>query len=163
MMVMPEFLDEDVDVSEEILHETVEHGENEAPESEQIEEIIAIADNMTASAIEEAAEEVGADLNQISLGAVRDAFETMEEPETEETSESEEEEDTDEEVTEEAEGTDETDSDADYDDIVSGTIGDAKDELEDLANPDWDAALEAEEENKNRTTFIDWLETRVEQ
>ncbi|MFB6292135.1 MAG: hypothetical protein ABEI58_01940, partial [Candidatus Nanohaloarchaea archaeon] len=63
---------------------------------------------------------------------------------------------------EEEEKEDETESEADYEDIVSGTISDAKDALEELDEPDYEAALKAEKDNKNRTTFIDWLETRVE-
>jgi len=33
--------------------------------------------------------------------------------------------------------------------------------LNDLENPDFEAALEAEEEDKNRTTFKDWLEGKA--
>ncbi len=51
-------------------------------------------------------------------------------------------------------------SEVDYDEIVSGTISDAKDELEGLEDPDYEAALKAEKAGKNRTTFIDWLESR---
>ena len=164
MKSLPEFLHRNVDVEEEILHEVVEGDEDETTESEKIEKIISEADNMTASAIEDAAEEVGVDIEDISLGDIRDAFEVMEEePETEEVEdESKADEEAPEENTEDSEETDETDSDVDYESIVSGTIGDAKDDLEDLSNPDWDAALEAEENDKNRTTFIDWLETRIE-
>ncbi len=66
------------------------------------------------------------------------------------------------EAEEEETGEDTETSSADYEEILSGTISDAKDALEDLENPDWEAALKAEESNKNRTTFIDWLEKRVE-
>jgi ribosomal protein S24E len=48
----------------------------------------------------------------------------------------------------------------DYKDAVSGTITDAKDVLGDMEDVDWDAAIEAEKENKNRTTLIDWLESQ---
>jgi small subunit ribosomal protein S3 len=167
MKSLPEFLHRDVDVEEQILHEVIEDEEEGEAESEKIEKIISEADNMTASAIEDAAEQVGVDLEDISLGDVRDAFEAMEEePETEETTEEVDESKADEELpeenTEESEESETTDSDADYESIVSGTISDAKEDLEDLSNPDWEAALEAEENDKNRTTFIDWLETRVE-
>lgn len=54
----------------------------------------------------------------------------------------------------------ETSSTTDYDSIVSGTISDAKDELSSLENPDFEAALAAEEDNKNRKTFIEWLESQ---
>ncbi|MFB6100107.1 MAG: hypothetical protein ABEK16_02435 [Candidatus Nanohalobium sp.] len=43
---------------------------------------------------------------------------------------------------------------------VSGTITDAKDALGDMDDVDWDAAIEAEKDNKNRTTLIDWLESQ---
>lgn len=94
--------------------------------------------------------------------------ETIEEQE--ETGETEVEEDGAEEEQEDGEAEEETDveeddvseEDIDYEEIVSGTISDAKDALNDLDNVDWDAALEAEKDNKNRTTFIDWLESRAE-
>lgn len=49
-----------------------------------------------------------------------------------------------------------------YADIVSGTITEAKEALKDLEEPDFKAALQAEKDNKNRTTLIDWLENQVE-
>ncbi|MFB6208753.1 MAG: 50S ribosomal protein L10 [Candidatus Nanohaloarchaea archaeon] len=52
--------------------------------------------------------------------------------------------------------------DVDYGEIVSGTISDAKEELQEVENPDWEAALEAEKENKDRSTFKDWLEGKTE-
>jgi ribosomal protein S24E len=68
-----------------------------------------------------------------------------------------------EELEEEAETTtEETEVTEDYQEIVSGTITDAKDEIEDLDSPDYEALIKAEEENKNRTTFIDWLESQKE-
>ena len=51
---------------------------------------------------------------------------------------------------------------AEYDEIVSGTITDAKDALKDMDEPDYEAALAAEKDNKNRTTLVDWLENQVE-
>lgn len=53
-----------------------------------------------------------------------------------------------------------TDSDVDYEEIVSGTITDAKDQLNELENPDYQQALEAEEANKDRKTFKEWLEAQ---
>jgi ribosomal protein S24E len=47
-----------------------------------------------------------------------------------------------------------------YEEAVSGTITEAKDALGDMDDVDWDAAIEAEKENKNRTTLIDWLESQ---
>lgn len=55
-----------------------------------------------------------------------------------------------------------TESSAEYDEIVSGTITDAKDALNDMDDPDYEAALEAEKDNKNRTTLVDWLESQIE-
>jgi ribosomal protein S24E len=49
-----------------------------------------------------------------------------------------------------------------YEDIVSGTITDAKDAINDLEDPEYKALIEAEVENKNRTTLVDWLESQME-
>lgn len=51
-------------------------------------------------------------------------------------------------------------TDADYEEIVSGTISDAKEQLQELKNADYDAALQAEKDGKNRTTFVEWLESQ---
>jgi ribosomal protein S24E len=45
-------------------------------------------------------------------------------------------------------------------DAVSGTITEAKDTLQAMESVDWKAAIEAEKDNKNRTTLIDWLENQ---
>lgn len=70
------------------------------------------------------------------------------------------------EPTQQEEGAEETEEitkdDVNYEEIVSGTISDAKDDLQELDEPDYEAALEAEKGNKNRTTLVDWLETRVD-
>ena len=145
MKELPQFMHRDVDVSEEILHHT-EEGEEAQDKTETIEEIIQEADNMTSSELERAIEEKASAVEgetDISKDEVRDAFEEIEEDqdeseqETEETSEDESEEET-------------TDSETDYDEIVSGTISDAKDMIGELDDPDFDALLEAEESNKNR-------------
>jgi ribosomal protein S24E len=66
-----------------------------------------------------------------------------------------------EETEEETETTEEPGSSEDsYEAIVSGTISDAKDQLNDMDEPDYEAALEAEKAGKNRTTLIDWLEAQ---
>ncbi len=49
---------------------------------------------------------------------------------------------------------------AEYEEIVSGTITDAKDALKEMESPDYQAAIKAEKDNKNRTTLIDWLESQ---
>ncbi|MFB6147820.1 MAG: 50S ribosomal protein L24 [Candidatus Nanohaloarchaea archaeon] len=81
--------------------------------------------------------------------------------ETEETGEEETGEVEEPEEVEEEEETEE--ASADYGEIVSGTISDAKEQLQELEGVDYEAALEAEKENKNRTTFIDWLESQAEE
>ncbi len=171
MKKMPDFMHRDVDVEEELLHETVEHGDVEPKES-RLEKILAAADNMTSAEIEEAMEDLELDTADITIDEVRDAFERKEsgEPltddaEGEEKEEAEETEETgeDEEDAGEAEESEDSSTELDYEEIVSGTISDAKDRLEEVENPDWEAALGAEKDNKNRTTFIDWLETRVDQ
>ena len=50
----------------------------------------------------------------------------------------------------------------DYREAVSNTITDAKQALNDMDDVDWSAAIEAEKDNKNRTTLIDWLESQAE-
>lgn len=57
-------------------------------------------------------------------------------------------------------GTESTASDVEYEEIVSGTITDAKDQIQDMENPDYEKALEAEEANKDRKTFKEWLEAQ---
>ncbi len=49
---------------------------------------------------------------------------------------------------------------AEYEEIVSGTITEAKEALGEMESPDYKAAIEAEKANKNRTTLIDWLESQ---
>jgi large subunit ribosomal protein L24 len=51
---------------------------------------------------------------------------------------------------------------ADYDAIVSGTISDAKDQIEELDEPDFNALIEAEESNKDRKTLKEYLENQKE-
>ncbi len=167
MKEMPDFMHRNVDVEEEIYHETVEDGET-AAKADQIEQIIAEAENMTSAEIERAIEELE-DIQEAEIDAneVREVFESddfdedmvekHEEDTTEEVEETE-----DEAEDEEVEETDTEEPDVDYDEIVDNTISDAKDEISELENPDYEALLEAEEDNKNRTTFIDWLENRKE-
>lgn len=74
-----------------------------------------------------------------------------EEEEHEETTHSKEEEN-EEEKTEKAE--------ANYEDIVGGTISDAKEKIAETDNPDFDAILKAEKTNKDRKTFKEWIESQ---
>ncbi len=64
-------------------------------------------------------------------------------------------------IEQETEAEEESSSSAEYDDVVSGTITEAKEALSDMEEPDYQAAKEAEEANKNRTTLIDWLEDQI--
>jgi small subunit ribosomal protein S24e len=49
-----------------------------------------------------------------------------------------------------------------YEEPVSGTITEAKDALGDMEEPDYEAALQAEKENKDRKTLKDWLKNQIE-
>ncbi len=62
----------------------------------------------------------------------------------------------------EADQASETEVTEEYEEIVSGTITDAKNALGDMEEPDYEAALKAEKENKNRATLTDWLESQME-
>ena len=113
--------------------------------------------------VEEALEEDEEDeMMQQMQGGESGAHEQFEEDEEEEeTSETEVEDDTEEpedEETEEAE--DSEDKETDYQEIVSGTITDAKDAIGELETPDYQELLEAEKENKDRKTFKQWLENQ---
>ncbi|MFB6292310.1 MAG: 30S ribosomal protein S3, partial [Candidatus Nanohaloarchaea archaeon] len=77
MKEMPEFKHRDVDVDEEILHETIEHGEEE-PKETRMEKILAEAENMTSAEIERAIEELEVEASDISKGELREAFEDFE-------------------------------------------------------------------------------------
>jgi len=48
----------------------------------------------------------------------------------------------------------------DYEEIVSGTIGEAKESLNGMEDPDYEKALEAEKNNKDRKTMKEWLENQ---
>ncbi|MEF8880440.1 MAG: hypothetical protein V5A72_01245, partial [Candidatus Nanohaloarchaea archaeon] len=43
---------------------------------------------------------------------------------------------------------------------VSGTITEAKETLQEMEDVNWKAVIEAEKENKNRSTLVDWLESQ---
>ena len=171
MESLPEFQHRKIDVQKEIFHKTIsdEDAENR---TERIDEVIDEAENMTSAELERAIEHRGEEIetSDIDKNDVRDAFEAREEEEeNEEVAESHEpeesEEDTvdDEEAAEvDAEESDESEGDeSEYEEIVSGTIGDAKDLIDELDDPDYGALLQAEQANKNRTTFVDWLEAKI--
>ncbi len=50
-----------------------------------------------------------------------------------------------------------------YEDILSGTVEEAKNEILELEDPDYERLLEAEAEGKNRKTVRQWLEKRLEE
>ena len=172
MESLPEFQHRKIDdVQKEIFHKTISD-EDAANKTSRIEDVIEEAENMTSGEIERAIEDRGKEIetSDIEVNEVRDAFEEIDEAEddSEEEATSEEPEDeskADEEAPEEdTEEAEESEGDeAEYEEIVSGTITDAKEAIEDMDNPDYEALLEAEENDKNRTTFVDWLETRVEE
>jgi small subunit ribosomal protein S3 len=193
MKEMPEFLHRDVDVQEEIFHETVTDEDAQA-KSERIQQVIKEADNMTSSELERALEEQDEimETGDISKSEVREAFEDLDEEELEETEEPEEdeaedsseeeeteepesdeteEEDVEDEVEEQGEVEEETEdeseaeesgSEVDVEELVSGTISDAKEEIKAMDQPDFGAILEAEKDNKDRKTFKQWLENQQE-
>lgn len=179
MKDLPDFMHRNVDVEQELMHEVIEDEES-AAKADRIEEVITEAENMTSSEIERAIEELEeVKTDDIERDEVRDVFENEDRPEeteedTEEADEADDSEDVEEEVekeseTEEQDADEEDDSEdetsseeVDYSEIVDGTISDAKEQIGDLENPNYEALLEAEEGNKNRTTFIDWLENKKE-
>ncbi len=163
MKQMPEFMHRDVDVEEEILHETVEHDEEVPPKSERMEKIIAEAENMTSAEIDRVIEEHEIEDGDITKQEIRDAFEEGGEPEEEDTEdEGEETEEAESKGQVEDESEKETGASSDYGDIVSGTISDAKEKLEEMENVDWEEVLEAEKDDKDRKTFKQWIERRVD-
>lgn len=46
----------------------------------------------------------------------------------------------------------------DYEEIVSGTVSDAKEAINELESPDYKALIEAEKEGKDRKTLIEFIE-----
>ncbi|MFQ3274915.1 MAG: small subunit ribosomal protein S3 [Candidatus Nanohaloarchaea archaeon] len=168
MKEMPDFMHRDVDVEKELMHETIE-APDEAEKPEIISNIIEEAEDMTSAEIERAIEELeGIQEADVSKEEVREAFEKgeveteTEEPEVEETSEESEESESEADEETPEPDTESSEEEVDYEEIVSGTISDAKEELDDLDNPDYEAALEAEKDNKDRKTFKDWLENKKE-
>ncbi|EHK00786.1 hypothetical protein HRED_02950 [Candidatus Haloredivivus sp. G17] len=130
--------------------------------------VIAEAENMTSGELERVLEEIEVSTEDLSTTDIREAFEDMDEDDISNVEESEDEEHVDESEADEekaevnSEESEESEGDeAEYEEIVSGTIGDAKDMIDDLDNPDFEALIEAEQDNKNRTTFIDWLEGKA--
>lgn len=61
---------------------------------------------------------------------------------------------------------DETEADSasavDYSEVADSNMDEFKSALEDAENPDYEAALEAEKNNKDRKTMKEWIERRIE-
>ncbi len=129
-------------------------------EKYEVEDIAAI--EVDEEEVEEALEEDEEEemMQQMQSGGDSGAHEQFEDEEDEETEEETDDPEDKEGSVEEVDEDEETS--ADYSEIVGGTIGDAKEDLQDMENPDYEAALEAEKADKNRTTFVDWLENKVE-
>jgi len=161
---MPQFLHRNVDVSEEVLHLSTGEGRQK---EDRIHELIVEADDMTSASLEDALEskEDKIRVDDISKEEIRDTFESVEDMDalkeeySDEASEAEEPEET---QTEESDST-ESEPDQSAEDIVSGTIADAKDAISELDDPDFSELMEAESDGKNRKTFKSWLEERREE
>ncbi len=52
---------------------------------------------------------------------------------------------------------------SDYEEVISGTVSEAKAEIQELEDPDYRKILQLERENKNRKTLKEWLEERVDE
>lgn len=179
MKELPEFMHRDVDVSEEILHQSEGAEADEAEKPEIIDEIIQEAEDMTSAeierAIEELPEEMGA--SEISKGEIRDAFENqpdeLEEEELDEEAEEAVEEAAEEieeakeeavEAEEEIEEVEEELEDLDHEEVVSSTVKEAKEQIreleEELEKLPVEELVEAEESGKSRKTLLEWLRNR---
>jgi ribosomal protein L31E len=53
-------------------------------------------------------------------------------------------------------------SSKDYSDVVGGTVGDAKDAISEMEDPDYEALLEAEKSGKDRKTLKEFIEGKME-
>ncbi len=84
-----------------------------------------------------------------------------EETEDEDTEESEDEEEQEDESEEEEAEDEEEEPDEEYEEILSGTVGEAKDAIQELDNPDYERLLELEEEGKDRKTLKQFIENQM--
>lgn len=55
-----------------------------------------------------------------------------------------------------------SESSEEYEEIVSGTITEAKEALKNMEEPDFEKALTAEKSGKERKTLINWIEDQIE-
>jgi small subunit ribosomal protein S3 len=129
--------------TEDISKEEIRDAFDSADAVEELEEKAEEIEEEVEEAIEEeTGEELEEDLEELEDEAEEVAEEAAEEAD-------EEAEEVEEEMEEKAE---------EIEEIVSGTISDAKDAIAELDSPDFDALLKAEEEDKDRKTFKEWLE-----
>jgi hypothetical protein len=49
-----------------------------------------------------------------------------------------------------------------HEEVLEGTVDEAKDSIRDLDDPDYENLLEAEKEDKSRKTLVSWLESRLD-
>ena len=135
---MPDFMQQE-DQETGVQHET----SSEAPGSDEdvISQIIEEAENMTSAEITRAIETMEeVEPADIDKQEVREAFEDR---------------DTSQEK-EEQQGED--NDQHNYSEIVEQNISEAKESIEQIQNPDYQKVLEAEKDNKQRKTFISWIE-----
>ena len=125
-------------------------------------ESIKVDDEEVEEALEEDEEEEMMQQMQGGQSGAHEQFEDMDDEELEEVKEKIEDEVDEEEIVEEAEDSDEEteSSETDYSSVVSENIGDVKDAVSEMENPDFDALIEAEESNKNRKTMIEYFENQ---
>ncbi|PSG99477.1 MAG: hypothetical protein BRC29_05155 [Nanohaloarchaea archaeon SW_7_43_1] len=129
----------------------LDHGGESTPSTEDIKSRVAAENDLDTEKIEVQKVYTGNGENtSVSRLKIYEEFEYNEELE-----ENPEEEQTADEKVEETEVTEE------YENIVSGTITEAKDALGDMEETDYEAALQAEKDNKDRKTLKEWLEGQM--
>ncbi|MBY6294258.1 50S ribosomal protein L24 [Nanohaloarchaea archaeon H01] len=128
-------------------------------------ESIQVDEEELEEALEEDEEEEMMQQMQSGESGAHEQFEDMDEEEIEEVKEEIEEQVDEEEIAEESEEeTEEPETgEVNYEEIVSGTISDGKDQISEMDEVDFDAVIEAEESNKDRKTFKEWLENQKEE
>ena len=103
------------------------------------------------------------DIDEDEVEEIKEEIEEeIDEEEIAEDAESEDKESSDTDTSDEESDEEESDSVADYSDVVGGTISDAKDQISEMENPDFDALIEAEKSGKDRKTMIEYLENQKE-
>lgn len=135
---MPDFMQQE-DQETGVQHET----SSEAPGSDEdvISQIIEEAENMTSAEITRAIETMEeVEPADIDKQEVREVFENRETSQEKE----------------EQQGED--NDQHNYSEIVEQNISEAKESIEQIQNPDYQKVLEAEKDNKQRKTFISWIE-----